>query len=978
MMALQDIDLIELGDRLGLNLTDVDLSGPDEALALSTDPLVGMFADEDNPLLVMSTGLAADVTAFNRAGDQGTDLGLEGGINDDIVLSFEFEKGDSDNFFSFDFTFLTEEFPEFIGAEFNDFFSAIVNGQEVALDLNGAVMDVNNAFFDPDLSTDGTQFDGRTATLRITTQLDVGQDVNTVELRIADEGDGRLDSAAFLGNFALSSHTVFVDFDAGVANFDTLFEDGLTFATSAADLTAEEINLILNGIDPAQGDVPDDDNILNDEAILGLRGIFDGFAIEFVTERPLFDDYSTIHVGGRFEDLPDILQSDEAVISLSEGIDLANVDDRDEAIVLSDEAIEVTTTAAKVGLIAQAIARETAHLVGLRNVEDRDAVVFPTPGESRTQLTATSPLAAVDENGALISFPVEQDIPNELGNNIGVAGPSIVPTTPLSETLTKVVTVELGATAPLLNEVRAVSVDADGNIIDIQRLDQLGPNDVVNLQIPVIEADRLVVIGKSEIGGDFDLFLSPDGVEDVSLLDTPQVEIFDAIGVSIDDLADGAFQISATVDATPLADPATVRTNVSEQEIVEGGDGDDSLEAGFLGGVLLGQDGDDTLDGDKGDDDLYGGAGADVILGGDGDDDLRGADGDDSLSGGDDNDILSGGAGADTVDGGAGADTIFAAAGDVVDGGAGLDVLRVEADFADQTLSEDDDGFIFTSADGILRVNDVERFEFSDQTLSEGDLDDILNPVIEEPDNGDPLTAGDDGEVIIGSSAPETVTGGAGEDSLDGGGGSDSLAGGVGADELFGNQGNDTLRGGAGADEMDGGAGRDKLVGGGDADTLNGGGGDDTLRGGADSDVLLGGFGSDALRGGGGGDDLNGGSGRDDARGGTGADLVRGGGGADNLNGGGGADIINGGRGADTLKGGGGKDIFQFKTGDGRDVIKDFRQGQDRIEILRGAEDFSDLNIDQVGVDVRITFSNVVIVVETDDKDNFTDADFIF
>ena len=81
------------------------------------------------------------------------------------------------------------------------------------------------------------------------------------------------------------------------------------------------------------------------------------------------------------------------------------------------------------------------------------------------------------------------------------------------------------------------------------------------------------------------------------------------------------------------------------------------------------------------------------------------------------------------------------------------------------------------------------------------------------------------------------------------------------------------------------------------------------------------------------------GSGNDTLFGNDAANLLSGGDGKDAINGGGGADTIVGGRGADTLTGGAGADLFQFLTnqdsglGLNRDVITDFQQGSDKIDL---------------------------------------------
>ena len=89
-------------------------------------------------------------------------------------------------------------------------------------------------------------------------------------------------------------------------------------------------------------------------------------------------------------------------------------------------------------------------------------------------------------------------------------------------------------------------------------------------------------------------------------------------------------------------------------DLIVGRDGDDSID---------GADGHDTAFGAEGDDDLTGGAGHDWLFGGEGDDTLDGGDGNDRLIGGEGADMLAGGDGDDTLTGGAGADSFVYQAG---------------------------------------------------------------------------------------------------------------------------------------------------------------------------------------------------------------------------------------------------------------------------------------------------------------------------
>ena len=209
--------------------------------------------------------------------------------------------------------------------------------------------------------------------------------------------------------------------------------------------------------------------------------------------------------------------------------------------------------------------------------------------------------------------------------------------------------------------------------------------------------------------------------------------------------------------------------------------------------------------------------------------------------------------------------------------------------------------------------------------------------------------------------------------------GGDTLNGSAQNDTISALAGDDNVRGLAGDDLIRGGGGADNIRGNGGDDRLRGNGGDDTLRGNGGDDNINGNGGADLIRGNGGGDVINGGGGADDVRGGGGADQITGGGGADQLNGGGGADTLRGNAGDDTLTGNGGADVFQFRTSDRNDTIADFRQGQDRIEILNGAQSFDALDIQQDGQDVLISFGVAgQIRVVTDNAGAFDESDFIF
>ncbi len=144
---------------------------------------------------------------------------------------------------------------------------------------------------------------------------------------------------------------------------------------------------------------------------------------------------------------------------------------------------------------------------------------------------------------------------------------------------------------------------------------------------------------------------------------------------------------------------------------------------------------------------------------------------------------------------------------------------------------------------------------------------------------------------------------------------------------MFGGKNNPHSDHSGGAQVMRGSDGDDVIDGNTGNDTIYGMDGDDLIAGGIDNDALYGGRGDDMIWGGDGNDSLWGGKGDDYLHGGKGNDF---------LHGGMGNDTLVGGRGDDTLVGGGGDDAinrFHFSNNGGKDVINDFKVGQDLITL---------------------------------------------
>jgi len=161
----------------------------------------------------------------------------------------------------------------------------------------------------------------------------------------------------------------------------------------------------------------------------------------------------------------------------------------------------------------------------------------------------------------------------------------------------------------------------------------------------------------------------------------------------------------------------------------------------------------------------------------------------------------------------------------------------------------------------------------------------------------------------------------------------DSLLGGSGDDWIQGMRADDMLMGFAGDDTVYAGKGNDSVMGGDDRDILYGDNDDDTVNGEAGGDWVNGNRGQDAIDGGEGEDTLHGGKGSDRVLGGSDSDTLLGEKGNDYLEGNEGDDFLDGGIGDDTLVGGGGSDRFVLAPGNGIDIILDFEDGIDFLQL---------------------------------------------
>jgi hypothetical protein len=196
-----------LGTTTGLSGISASISGdPGASGTFAADPF-GLGAG-----VILSTGLVGTVVGPNNSPSAGSDLGAGGSVGDTTTLTIGFTSDATVSNLFFNYVFGSEEFLEFIGSSFNDFFTLKLDGTNFAKLVCGSDVAINNfvgACFNELVNNTGglvTQLDYYTNKLLFQAPLSAG--AHTLELSIGDVGDGVLDSAVFVqGNVGTENPT---------------------------------------------------------------------------------------------------------------------------------------------------------------------------------------------------------------------------------------------------------------------------------------------------------------------------------------------------------------------------------------------------------------------------------------------------------------------------------------------------------------------------------------------------------------------------------------------------------------------------------------------------------------------------------------------------------------------------------------------------------------------------------------------------
>lgn len=263
----------ELASAMGVpssDLLNADLMGSDTGgVGVSDAPLGSRFPTSGGTFAILATGLAADASLPNNEGNRSTQLGgLNNNQGNDMVrLHMQLKVPDNANCVAFDLDFLSEEFPEWVGSQYNDTFTAQLNNSAISVDQNNQVNAPGNFAFDTQgnpitintvwgvTAPTGTTYDGVTPPLRAYSAVTPSATID-IYISIQDLGDSIYDSAVFLDNFFWSADPkcetgalVDTDGDGLMDNWET---SGLTVFSAGEE---EFVDLPAMGADPNHKDI---------------------------------------------------------------------------------------------------------------------------------------------------------------------------------------------------------------------------------------------------------------------------------------------------------------------------------------------------------------------------------------------------------------------------------------------------------------------------------------------------------------------------------------------------------------------------------------------------------------------------------------------------------------------------------------------------------------------------------------------------
>ncbi|KAG0136695.1 hypothetical protein HOY82DRAFT_598947 [Tuber indicum] len=196
-----------LGSSPGIKLVSASYSGSPDSSGTYTDGPQGIrnaavLTSGDAVDTIIAAGSSEDISKAKGTAGSTLCSALAGGASsyDAAVLTMNVELLSGFTGFFTEFIFASEEYPEWVGSQFNDVMGIYVDGKQIAFDDTGAPITINGPFFMSDKvlvpPSSGSNYDGSTPILKSGHVASTG--AHKIEIAICDIADRLRDSSVFV------------------------------------------------------------------------------------------------------------------------------------------------------------------------------------------------------------------------------------------------------------------------------------------------------------------------------------------------------------------------------------------------------------------------------------------------------------------------------------------------------------------------------------------------------------------------------------------------------------------------------------------------------------------------------------------------------------------------------------------------------------------------------------------------------------
>ncbi len=223
---------VEKNNIAGALVEKITGSGVETSNAILTcsEQAVGFFDGQNSNLnipsgVILNTGNLDLVVGPNDIGHAGSLEGTPGFAELNRISNtqtfdgckLEFDVMSSSNYFKFNYSFGSEEYPEYVGSNFNDAFAFLVSGPGIRGEQNIAILPtshtpvainninhlLNSSYYVDNLNGTSIQFDGFTTVMTAYIEV-IPCEIYHMKLLIADAGDEFYDSGIFIEEASLT------------------------------------------------------------------------------------------------------------------------------------------------------------------------------------------------------------------------------------------------------------------------------------------------------------------------------------------------------------------------------------------------------------------------------------------------------------------------------------------------------------------------------------------------------------------------------------------------------------------------------------------------------------------------------------------------------------------------------------------------------------------------------------------------------